>query len=370
MKKHLKTSFSLALLLSITCISSIHAKELNNEIQTEQIGQPVVDQPEIEKKIENNTVQQETVKQEKPVATKEKISDPVINGNSAYFIAESPDKLTKTKYYFVENNGNWQQTKVDVIKYKLINTNYVAQSHFVTDFTYINKNCSSFSHKPIKNSCAKKTRETSYLTADNTQLIYQSVYNGGLQSKKQWLRNNNGYLTEQRTFTYYPNGQIKQYDRRFGGRRLAKNYLSYNKTYIRNNLTNGRVSDTSSYENSLIYNGAAKTVLTNRTKYAYHKNGRVKQKNVYLKSTKYNQLTKRQFTTYFSNGKRQRLINDYYNTNGTIKNRAVYNYNRTGQLKSNRYGNATRINRAYKNKKVIKTVKYKYDARGKMKKIK
>lgn len=291
----------------------------------------------------------------------------VITGDSAETIMESADKLTKTIHKFIKNSdGTWHHTTTDVIKNSKVGNDYVAQSHILTKYTKDNTACSS---EPQIYSCAKKSVVSSYLTANNSQLIYQSIYNNSLVSKKLWLRNSKQQITEQQSFTYYSNGQIKKYEKLYGGKKLSTSHLSFNKSYVRNNNDKGLMISNFNYENSLIWNGAANNVMVSGYTYYYHSNNKLKQINAVYRSAKYNKITSKQFRSYYGDGKRSKLIAYSFNLNGSKRTRLEYKYNKLGQLKSNGYGYAYKNVTSYRNNRAYKIIKIKYTSTGKARRV-
>lgn len=360
MKKYIKMGLTLATVLSIGYSTSIYATDIEVDADSKDNLEIVTTPEVVEKPTQKKIVEKQEDESEQPQWQ--------IEGNKATFVQYNSNKTVRTTTISLKRSeGTWQTSTTDVARGGFVNDKFVVKSHILTNYKYNGKQCSD---QPSMVGCATKIKVTSYLGAANNQLLYQENYNGKLTSKSQWIRNKKQQLTEQRIFSYYPNGEIKRYEKRYGGRKLSTNYLSYNKTDIKNNSTNGRVANYSTYQNSLIYNGQAKTVLIKRTNYFYYGNGRVKNRNIYHRSAKYNKDSSRQYNIYRSNGKRYQVTNHYYNANGTRKLRILYKFNSRGQLKSNKYGRAQKIVTKYKKNKAIKNTKYKYNGAGKLKRIK
>ena len=106
-----------------------------------------------------------------------------------------------------------------------------------------------------------------------------------------------------------------------------------------------------------------KVVIFNQTR-TYYSNGKLKinkliEKDDNAKNTYAVKLT------YGTNGKKKQLIGYKYKDGQKIA-RYEYKYNKVGQLKSNKNGNAYRYVTTYKNGKADKSFYKKYDAKGKL----
>ncbi|MDH6603736.1 hypothetical protein OKW23_000877 [Bacilli bacterium PM5-9] len=91
----------------------------------------------------------------------------------------------------------------------------------------------------------------------------------------------------------------------------------------------------------------------------------------YYYTTGYKSYSKRIYTKYYKNGKKQYRDYIYKNKNGIRTLTKQYRYNKKGQLKSNKYGNATRrFYYYYNNNKISKRITWNYNKKGKLTKKK
>ena len=140
---------------------------------------------------------------------------------------------------------------------------------------------------------------------------------------------------------------------------------------------NGKGQYVTAYYNTISYytnkkvntNAVTKRYAGNNVKYNYYEvkyysNGKVSsKKNInYYNNGKYKNY---KLDTYYNTGYHKTYTYNTYNNKGQFVQRLDYAYNKKGQLKSNGYGKATKMVRDYKNGKLTKTLKYKYNAKGK-----
>ena len=271
-------------------------------------------------------------------------------------------------YTFKEVAPNsWYQARKDVQFGKIVNSSFVVATH--DTFTYehdSSKKCATTPDKAAIESCAKLTKSVTYADdTNNLPLVMKNYVAGKITKQNIFVRTDQKAIAEYRVYTYHTNGKIKKYSRYYDGKSLKIDTIVYNKIQIRNINNKGQKTSIYNYESSLLWNEEPVDVATRVIKYSYHNNGKVKQINNYYKSVKYNAYSKKSYVYYDNKGKKTRYIISAHDNNGIITKKNDYHYNKIGQLRSNKYGNAYRITTSYKAGKVDSKKTYQYNAKGK-----
>ena len=240
-------------------------------------------------------------------------------------VVSSNPYVTGLIYTEKYSNGKPSYQQTIVVKKKTYTYAFVGDFDYLSDFSKFSK------VTEVEYSAAgKKTVETVY------------------------IQNAKGYITTIFTKEFYPNGLVKTYTKG-----LVNTSGNVYRIYFKKYYTNKKVG-----EYTVAYISAYNKVTKQTTK-TYDSKG--KKKLFYTLSATVKGVTKNETNTIFSakGYKAKHKVAGY--KNGKWVKMTEYRYNKKGQLKSNKYGNAYRYTFHIKSESIVyKTYKAKYSKKGKL----